>query len=552
MHVISALVAGIRGAENGSVRIYARGTATRATLYESFEGEGADSSGADVPLDENGGLEVYVNELVDVVVLDSDGVELRRFTDGYSASSIEVRSQSFTGTNYDDASSGAGSNYPLTLAQVLDRWKDKTGAIDWDVLLGSSTETLLGALGVVAGPLVYNVKSDEYGALGDGVTDDAVAISAAVSAATAAGGIVFFPPGTYHVATSISVPARVSLLGCGSSASILSRAAVAGEAIIFTGSGSYAKQWMVGLRVQVETGSDDASVLVASAARVAISHCYLGGSNDTGPAISLVSTSTTEMTVTDCTLVTAGTALPAVLHADGAKSFLLHNCKLIASNAAFASATGLVSAKTIKCVDCVFDGSAVSAGAFSYFVSNSTTLNASFRGCKFLNGTGATVTALELGSYAAASVFEESESVFGSTVVAYSYTVAAASLGAEVYLRSRDRRVLRVATNAAGYTPPIDQYGTVIITRSNATAQTLSAAYPPDGARGAIVVFNDNVSPDPAVPTASAFTDGFYHTFTTPIVMGVDNIAVINYQMLIAEDTLRVILQDPTNFFGTR
>jgi len=49
---------------------------------------------------------------------------------------------------------------------------------------------------------VYNVK--HYGATGDGVTDDATAIQAAIDAATASGtqgGVVYFPPGTYEIST---------------------------------------------------------------------------------------------------------------------------------------------------------------------------------------------------------------------------------------------------------------------------------------------------------------------------------------------------------------
>ena len=48
----------------------------------------------------------------------------------------------------------------------------------------------------------YNVKT--YGAAGDGTTDDSRAIRLAVEAAEPAGGTVFFPAGTYLVATGIS------------------------------------------------------------------------------------------------------------------------------------------------------------------------------------------------------------------------------------------------------------------------------------------------------------------------------------------------------------
>lgn len=52
------------------------------------------------------------------------------------------------------------------------------------------------------GEIVYDVKA--YGAAGDGATDDTAAINAAVAAATG-GGVIFFPPGTYKVTSTIAI-----------------------------------------------------------------------------------------------------------------------------------------------------------------------------------------------------------------------------------------------------------------------------------------------------------------------------------------------------------
>jgi hypothetical protein len=68
--------------------------------------------------------------------------------------------------------------------------------------------------------LVYNVKA--YGAKGDGITNDALAIQAAINAASAAGGgTVFFPAGTYLIASQLNVPSFVVLEGASSNASVL-------------------------------------------------------------------------------------------------------------------------------------------------------------------------------------------------------------------------------------------------------------------------------------------------------------------------------------------
>lgn len=66
------------------------------------------------------------------------------------------------------------------------------------------------ALGVDAvGLEVYNVKA--YGAVGDGVANDAAAINAAIAACTS--GIVYFPPGNYRVNTSIFLKPGVAMWG---------------------------------------------------------------------------------------------------------------------------------------------------------------------------------------------------------------------------------------------------------------------------------------------------------------------------------------------------
>jgi hypothetical protein len=63
---------------------------------------------------------------------------------------------------------------------------------------------------------IFNVK--EFGAKGDGATDDYTAITNALAAAAAkGGGIVYMPPGTYYVSTTITWPqaSNISLTGAG-------------------------------------------------------------------------------------------------------------------------------------------------------------------------------------------------------------------------------------------------------------------------------------------------------------------------------------------------
>lgn len=88
------------------------------------------------------------------------------------------------------------------------------------------------SLNLLAGAQVFNVKN--YGAVGDGVTDDLIGIQAALTACGAAGGgTVYMPPGTYYVTNVLLVPANTVLCGAGMDATtILNPAgALAGKSV---------------------------------------------------------------------------------------------------------------------------------------------------------------------------------------------------------------------------------------------------------------------------------------------------------------------------------
>lgn len=75
----------------------------------------------------------------------------------------------------------------------------------------------------VGDKLRETVSVKDFGATGDGTTDDTAAIRAAVDYANVAGGTVYFPAGTYLVgsAPGIQVHSYVHLLGSGSGASVI-------------------------------------------------------------------------------------------------------------------------------------------------------------------------------------------------------------------------------------------------------------------------------------------------------------------------------------------
>ncbi|ACA91545.1 MULTISPECIES: glycosyl hydrolase family 28-related protein [Burkholderia cepacia complex] len=80
---------------------------------------------------------------------------------------------------------------------------------------------------------VANVKS--FGAVGDGASDDTAAIQAAVNS-LGAGGVVFFPAGTYRVSSAINSTVRgIVFSGSGSQGSILSTSSATADVLTISG-----------------------------------------------------------------------------------------------------------------------------------------------------------------------------------------------------------------------------------------------------------------------------------------------------------------------------
>lgn len=67
-----------------------------------------------------------------------------------------------------------------------------------------------------------SINAIDYGATGDGVTDDAAAIQAAMDASSdAGGGYVILPPGTYLIGSTLHIPDYVKLSGAGTYSTII-------------------------------------------------------------------------------------------------------------------------------------------------------------------------------------------------------------------------------------------------------------------------------------------------------------------------------------------
>ncbi len=83
-------------------------------------------------------------------------------------------------------------------------------------------------------PVLFNVK--DFGAVGNGLTNDTAAIQAAVTAAGLSGGVVSLPPGTYLLTSQITFASpKVKMVGAGASLTILKRVATYGTVIGVSG-----------------------------------------------------------------------------------------------------------------------------------------------------------------------------------------------------------------------------------------------------------------------------------------------------------------------------
>jgi hypothetical protein len=207
MHLITPLMTGVRGAKNGTVFCYERGTNTPAPVYADASGK-VRRYGA-IRLDALGSVALYVDRLVDVTVHDAYAAVVREWTDGRADGAVVVESDAFTGVDYETGVSAVGER--TTLAEALGRALGSFGAVDWNVLVDSESLPVYVAVGDATGPL-FNARA--FGARGDDTVDDVGPIQVAIDAAQAAGGgVVYLPPGTYRISGTLALYGSVSLTG---------------------------------------------------------------------------------------------------------------------------------------------------------------------------------------------------------------------------------------------------------------------------------------------------------------------------------------------------
>lgn len=377
--LVQFLAAGAVGAPNGRAIFHLRGTSTPATdyLYLDFERNSQPESHI-IELDAYGSAEVYTAVAVDVTIETLAGNFLRQVTLGDSSNVVEVRSDAFTGTDYDgDPALTAGE--PIMLTEVLDKWLVSAGAVDWRVSVGGIPTTLQAALGGLAGMFV-NVKDPTYGAVGDGVTDDTTAILAALASG---GGIVFFPPGTYNVTSLNPSVANIVLMGCGQDASII-RGTSAGTFVLSFADNTVASSKRITGLGFTTSASYTVIIDVEQSQSLSIDHCKFNEATVTTAAIRRLDVDGyTSITISDCVFAVDDAASAILNLSDDTESYIAVRACLFSVAVNFTG--NIIDGPDFNVTQCEFDASLVVSGEYHHVDAGSNEVTGKYLGSFFGN-----------------------------------------------------------------------------------------------------------------------------------------------------------------------
>lgn len=429
MHAIDALLSGLRGCEEGSAKVFRRGTTLRATVYADFEASSADSSGDDIDLDENGGATVYVNELVLVQAYDAQGNLMREFVAGSQAYAVEVISSGFTGTNYETGVQAVSK--PTTVGALLDLWFASAGGTDWKGSYSGSATNLKNIFGALYG-LLYNVKSPEYGAVGNGVDNDTAAFQAAHDAAVAHnGGIVVVPPGTYNISATLAWTAGVSLICVPGTVTIRTTAGATKWLTIASSAFGASESACViaGIRFDstVANSATQIEILNAGSTEIQILNCIFGNSaNVTGSGVTITS-SESKTTIRNCVATMQSDAAHAFFDncAVGAEFMEVLDCTVTGYNGAAPVSMVLSTNNPFRVRGCNFFYRATS-GTVTAISYTATTATPQVEGCRFIKSSGGSIN-YALGLTAVSDAVFAADNFHATSVKRYLSAVAAGS-----------------------------------------------------------------------------------------------------------------------------
>lgn len=536
--LVQFLAAGVKGAESGTATFVLRGSASSAAsfLYNDFERTAQPGTNI-ITLDANGAAEVYCSVYCDVTLKNSAGTTLRTVTVGNSSSLVEVRSTSFKGDDYDGSPSNTAGQ-PITLTSVLNLWATSAGTTDFKVLFGGVATNLQTALAGFSG-LFTNVKDPTYGAVGDGVTNDTTAIAAAITAA--AGGVVFFPAGTYVVDQIVIATANINLLGFGATLALTGGGA---SLFSFSDNTQSSTKRITGFRFTA-SGSAAQFIDTEDNQNIVIDSCRFETTNITGRAIRIrdVSSTKTRIKIVNCDFILSSGTSNAIRSTAvaGLYECIVEGCSFLIP----ASFTGtVVQGPDFNISNCVFDGALVTSGVYRHIDAEDQNTAGVYRGtvnnCRFIDG-GSTGFVFKLTLLGTTCSFSEDGNTFvGFTAPAatlekgrtYEITDAESGSPGIIRLGSRKGRTVHLTAGAA-FTITVSaclEAENVVVEHSGASGGTFTIPALLPGLTGRVVVFHTPNATDCSI----AFVDsaGFGAGIKTTTI--VSNEAILS---VVGDDT---------------
>ncbi len=350
--LVTALAADHAAAASGTAEFYSMGTAQLSSLvYSDANGITAVTS---TTLDAHGSAVRYVGEPVDVVIKNVTGATVMSFTHIDDARVVRLESSAFTGPNTNgNGQVVAGGRTTEAAAWAL--FGASVGTANATVTVNGTTYTIVNAIGQTS--RVFNVRS--YGADNTGAQDAGTAITAAMTAAVAAGGgWIYFPAGTYRISSTIQISsALLQFAGDGEGVSIIKSYIASASAAInnagFTGACSLIIQ---GLTFTHNTTSTVYAVQLADAYHAVVRDCEFTN-HATAVVVSSAGSNWQHVTVERCR-GTAGATSPGAAGVFGAagsaKGVTFRSCRAY-GGATSGNETGFMTASTasyVRFMDC--------------------------------------------------------------------------------------------------------------------------------------------------------------------------------------------------------
>jgi hypothetical protein len=334
---IDFLVSGVRDTTgavvaSGKVRWYNPGTLVAAVAYS----DAACTTPITAPLTLNAGGQgtIYCLEPVRVIVKDS--TETITYYDDIAA--LQRHDSVYV------TSSGINGGVETTLEAVLSTATTALGAgFQYKESSGATARNYVDWLG----QLVVSVM--DFAAVGDGSTDDTVAIQAASDRVEArGGGWVYFPKGTYKITSAISIDTvGVSWMGAGRGISVIKNAGTTTATLsINVGSAIDSKIIIKDLSITASTTSSGAAITVANGDRIRLENVMVA-LHRSGIVLSAVS----DAQVIGCGVESTDDNAAAIGINVGTRG-RVDNCRLISGTT---NGTGITLASDARALDCYIE-----------------------------------------------------------------------------------------------------------------------------------------------------------------------------------------------------